>query len=145
MDRVTPLPVIRPEAIAILGYHDEEELADIGDQLPERRASGIFDASADVVRREGPGPIGAAALAHVQRSARPVWFHVDLDVLDQDVFPATDYLISGGLDWDQFLELAGPVADSPDLVGWSLSCYNPEKDPDGRDGRAIVSAIQRLF
>jgi len=51
----------------------------------------------------------------------------------------------GGLDWDQLVELLMPVASAGELVGWSLSCYNPEKDPDGADGRAIVAAMERLF
>ena len=50
-----------------------------------------------------------------------------------------------GSDWDELIELVRPVATAPDLVGWSLSCYNPEKDPAGADGRAIVAAIERLF
>ncbi len=145
VERAAPVPVVAPPAIAILGYHDEEELADIGDQLPARRAAGIYDADADTIRRLGAGSVGRDALHHVQRAARPVWFHVDLDVLDQDVFPATDYLISGGLDWDQLVELIGPVVRAPELVGWSLSCYNPEKDPDGVSGREIIAAIERAF
>jgi arginase len=145
VDRVAPVPVVAPPAIAILGYHDEDELADIGDQLPARRAAGIHDADADTIRRVGAGSVGTAALEHVQRTVRPVWFHVDLDVLDQEVFPATDYLISGGLDWPQLEDLIRPVARAPELIGWSLSCYNPEKDPTGSCGRAIVAAIERVF
>jgi arginase len=143
--RVKPLPVVEPTAIALVGYRDEEELADVGEQLPARRASGIFDASADDIRRDGPGTTGPAALRHVQRTTRPAWLHVDLDILDRDVFPATDYLMPGGLDWEQLVELAAPIVRSADLVGWSLACYNPEKDPGGVDGRAILEAIERLF
>ena len=77
--------------------------------------------------------------------ADPIWLHVDLDVLDEKVFPATDYLIPGGLDWDELVELLRPVATDPNLVGWSVSCYNPEKDPDGADGRALVRAIEQIF
>jgi arginase len=144
VERVRPVPVVDPSAIALLGYRDEDELADIGDQLPVRRAAGIYDANAERIRTAGADLIGRAALAHVQRAARPVWLHVDLDVLDQDVFPATDYLVPGGLDWDALVDLVMPLVRSPDLVGWSLACYNPEKDVDGRDGRAIVTAIERL-
>ena len=38
VERCGPVPVIEPPAMAILGYHDTDELADIGDQLPARRA-----------------------------------------------------------------------------------------------------------
>jgi arginase len=53
--------------------------------------------------------------------------------------------MSGGLDWDELVELLRPVATDPGLVGWSIACYNPEKDPGGTDGRAIVAAMERLF
>ena len=72
--------------------------------------------------------------------------HIDVDVLDQSVLPATDYLMDGGLDWDELVELVRPAAGSGRrLAGWSVACYNPEKDPTGADGRAIVAAMERLF
>ena len=89
---------------------------------------------------------GQAALDHVAAVASDrVWLHIDLDVLDQAVFPATDYLMSGGLDWDELVDAGAPGRDRPRLVGWSIACYNPEKDPGGTDGRAIVAAMERLF
>jgi arginase len=145
VERVAPVPVVPPSGIAILGYHDPDELEDLGDALARNRAAGLFDADAATIRTDGPAATAAVALAHVRKVSDHLWFHVDLDVLDQAVFPATDYLMSGGLDWDELVELLGPVAAAGDLVGWSLSCYNPEKDPSGADGRAIVAAMERLF
>jgi arginase len=145
VERVVPVPVAPPSAIAILGYHDADELDDLGETLARHREAGLFDADVTAIRRDGPAATAAAALAHVRRASNRLWFHVDLDVLDQAVLPATDYLMSGGLDWDEFVELLAPVAAAGDLVGWSLSCYNPEKDPRGSDGRAIVAAMERLF
>jgi arginase len=145
VERVAPTPVTPARAMAILGYHDLEELADIADQLPGKRAAGLFDADAATIKATGAAVVGQAAVDHVAAVADHLWLHIDLDVLDQDVFPATDYLISGGLDWDQLVALVTPVARDPRLAGWSLSCYNPEKDPGGRDGRAIVGAMERIF
>ena len=145
VERVAPVPVVPPSAVAILGNHDPDELADLADALARNRAAGLFDADVATIRSAGPSVIASAALAHVRRSSPRLWLHIDLDVLDQAVFPATDYLMSGGLDWDELVELLAPIAGADDLVGWSLSCYNPEKDPDGADGRAIVAALERLF
>ena len=143
--RVAPTPVTPLASLAILGYHDPDELADLGDELARNRAGGLFDADVATIRRAGAAATAEAALAHVRRGSDRIWFHVDLDVLDQAVFPATDYLMSGGLDWDELVALLAPVAAAPELAGWSLSCYNPEKDSGGADGRAIVAAMERLF
>lgn len=145
VERVAPVPIVPPDGMAILGYHDPDELADLREALARNRSAGLFDADVAAIRRDGPAATAAAALDQVRRSSEHLWFHVDLDVLDQAVFPATDYLMSGGLDWDELVELLRPVATDPGLVGWSISCYNPEKDPGGSDGRAIVAAIERLF
>ena len=145
VERVAPVPVTPARAIAILGYHDPDELEDLAEQLAVHRAAGLFDADVAAIRHDGPTATAMAALDHLHRTSDRVWMHIDLDVLDQAVFPATDYLMSGGLDWDELVELLRPVATDPGLVGWSISCYNPEKDPGGTDGRAIVAAIERLF
>jgi arginase len=145
VERVAPVPVTPARAIAILGYHDPDELEDLGGQLAVNRAAGLFDADVAATRRDGPRVTANAALDHVHRASDRVWLHIDLDVLDQAVFPATDYLMSGGLDWDELIELLRPVASDPGLAGWSVACYNPEKDPGGADGRAIVAAMERLF
>jgi arginase len=52
-------------------------------------------------------------------------------VLDESVMPATDYLMPGGLDWDELTELLRPLGAGTKLVGASVACVNPEKDPDG--------------
>jgi arginase len=145
VERVAPVPVTPASAIAILGYHDLEELADLGARLTVLRAVGLFDADVTRIRRDGPAATSTVALEQLRRSSDRVWLHIDVDVLDQDVFPATDYLMSGGLDWDELVELLRPVATYPGLVGWSVACYNPEKDPGGVDGRAIIAAMERLF
>lgn len=145
VERVAPVPVVPAGAIAILGYRDPTELDDLGDQLAANRRAGLFDAAADTIRRDGPAATARTALDHVGRSADRLWLHVDLDVLDELVFPATDYLIPDGLDWDQLVELLRPIAAEPGLAGWSVSCYNPEKDRDGADGRALVRAIEQVF
>jgi arginase len=63
------------------------------------------------------------------------WIHLDVDVLDEVAMPATDYLMPGGLEWDELAALLGPLCAAPGLAGLSLGCLNPEKDPDGRFAR----------
>ena len=90
-------------------------------------------------RARGPRPLAAARCRppRERRSAPPstlgrFWIHLDVDVLDEAAMPATDYLMPGGLEWDELAELLGPLCAAPGLAGLSLGCLNPEKDPGGR-------------
>ena len=58
------------------------------------------------------------------------------------VFPATDYLFAGGLTWEELQPILRPLLSSPALLGASIGCYNPEKDPDGRNGRELVGSLR---
>ena len=59
------------------------------------------------------------------------WIHLDVDVLDEQVMPATDYLMPGGLEWEELAALLAPLCASPAAIGLSVACLNPEKDPGG--------------
>jgi arginase len=143
-ERVAPAPVTTPAATAVLGYRDADEVTLVRDRLASATRDGLLAVPADAIHAADPWIIGSGALDHAARAADAVWLHVDLDVLDEAVFPATDYLQPGGLDWAQLIALLGPVVGDPRLMGWSIACYNPEKDPGGRDGRDTVAAINEL-
>jgi arginase len=68
--------------------------------------------------------------------------HLDVDVLDQAAFPATDYLMPGGLQLAELGDLLGPLLSSPSLAGVSIGCYNPDKDPGGANGEALVALFR---
>ncbi len=111
---------------------------------PEELGPGLVHLPIDEVRTEGPGEVGervAVALA----DGPAFWLHLDVDVLDQATFPATDYLMPNGMSWDELGAVLGPLASSPALTGASLACYNPQKDPELRCGRALVDALGSAF
>jgi arginase len=71
--------------------------------------------------------------------------HLDVDVLDERAFPATDYLMPGGLSLAELGELIRPLLAEPALAGVSLACYNPQKDHAGRGARDVVSLFRDVF
>jgi arginase len=94
------------------------------------------------VRELGAGPAGATALSAIGDPALAgIWLHLDVDVLDMDVFPATDYLDPGGMTWDELAEALDPIGRATALRGMSLGCFNPEKDPDGSCGAKLVDLL----
>jgi arginase len=131
------MPVLDGEDIIVLGARDEEEAADIGD-LPQRLGMTVYgpaDIAAD------PGALGASTRNTFARAHIPYWLHLDLDVLDELAFPATDYLMPGGIDMVELADLLRPLGRDTALAGVSIGCYNPQKDPGGRCGAALTDLL----
>ena len=95
-----------------------------------------------------PPAAGRAAVAHFANgtaTAPSYWVHLDVDVLDMTAFPATDYLMPNGLDLDQLAAVLEPLTRHPAMIGFSLGCYNPSKDPDGRYGDALADLLVQVL
>ena len=119
-------PSAEPERVVVLGARDPEEAADIAPLL-----AGELGALAVQhpwqLRDAGLRASGQAAADQLGR----FWIHLDVDALDEAAMPATDYLMPGGLEWDELAELLAPLCAAPGFAGLSLGCLNPEKDPGG--------------
>lgn len=131
------------ERVAVIGYRDRDESIREGMAQPEELAPRLDHRTVDEVRTAGPGATGRE-VAEGLAAQGPFWLHFDVDVLDREVFPATDYLMPGGLDWEEAGALLGPLLGSERLAGASIACYNPEKDPGLACGRALVAALSPL-
>jgi arginase len=132
---------IAPQRTAIVGFRDREESIEDGMRQPETLDPTPILSPAEELRAR-PAQTAAEVVATLGEQA-PFWLHLDVDVLDQAVFPATDYLMPDGLGWEELRAVLGPVFGSPELIGASLACYNPDKDPARSCGQALVEAIRR--
>jgi arginase len=128
-----------PERVWLVGPRDLEEALGYGHPDPADIA-GLSFTDADTIRATGAGAIGRATANAA--GSHNYWVHLDVDVLDQAAFPATDYLMPGGLELTQLGCLLRPLLTSSSLAGVSVGCYNPDKDPDGVNGEALVSLFR---
>jgi arginase len=117
---------VAPGDFVVLGARDPEEAQDIAPLLAGALAQ-IEVLGPDELRAAGLAAAGARAAERLGR----FFVHLDLDVLDEDAMPATDYLMPDGLEWDELGQLLGALCASPGLAGLSLGCLNPEKDEGG--------------
>ena len=131
------MPVVGSSDIVVIGARDQAEAADIGD-LPDRLGLTVYGPDAI---NAGAATLGSAVRDMFASAAVPYWLHLDVDVLDEHAFPATDYLMPGGIDVGQLTELLQPLGQDRHLIGASVACYNPEKDPDRRCGAALTDAL----
>lgn len=137
-------PLLDPGGICLIGARDREERADLGDpSAPEGWGIEWFR-DRDSLRDTDFGAVGAAAAAHLAARGR-FWLALDVDVLDQAEFPATDYLMPDGLTFAELEALMRPLTASPSLAGVSVTCFNPEKDPDGRCGARLASLLTSVL
>ena len=65
---------------------------------------------------------------------------VDLDILDESVFP-NDAPVPDGLQWPELSVLLAPLVGDDACLGIAVACYNPERDPDGDSARRIVQLL----
>jgi arginase len=128
-----------PERTALIGFRDRAESIADGMRQPEDLPHPPLLYGAAELRAQGL-PVAATELAE-RLGSGPFWLHLDVDVLDEAVFPATDYLQPDGLAWEELAALLAPLAAADALVGASLACYNPDKDPGLECGRRLVGAL----
>jgi arginase len=132
---------VRAERTAIVGFRDREESLEDGMRQPEQLDPPPLLHPAEQLHAGDPAAI-ATEVASRLASDGPFWLHLDVDVLDQAAFPATDYLMPGGLEWAELGAALPALLCSPALIGASVACYNPEKDPGEECGRALVGALR---
>ncbi len=128
------------ERTALVGFRDEEESRQDGMRQPQTLEPPPLLASGAELRARGHAD-SAAAIAAMLGEQGPFWLHFDVDVLDPACFPATDYLLAAGMDWDELQSTLHPLLSSKALIGASLACYNPDKDPRRDCGIALVEVL----
>jgi len=128
------IPRLDPERVMVVGARDQAELREAG--------VASIDTLVDTFRTEGVGPakIMSAIEDRVRRldGLGPWWLHVDLDVLSTTALAAVDYQQPGGLDWPVLTALTRRALASEQVIGWTVTIYNPERDPVGAGAAAIV-------
>jgi arginase len=124
------LPLVAPADVRVLGARDAgtleaEGVASIGDRLP------VVDGGR--LAADPAGETGAACASFTG----PWWFHLDLDVLSTEALPAVDYPQDGGLGWGA-LDAVASSALGAGPIGWDVTIYNPDMDPQRIHARRIV-------
>jgi arginase family enzyme len=92
-----------------------------------------------------PVAIPATANAVLDRVARAdlagFWIHVDCDVLNPDVMPATGALEPGGPTGEELGTFLITLASHPKALGLALTLYDPSLDVDGASAMLLVELL----
>lgn len=139
------LPALEKSELAMLGPRDDAwrrrfnvgSLRDHGIWMRDSRevAAAPRDCARDAVR-------------HLRRGSRSWWMHVDLDVLNPEVFPAQGLPDvedePGGLSWEQLTETLTAAVALGACVGISLAIYDPDQDIDRSQARRVVRLVHEI-
>lgn len=143
-DKVTDIddlkPLVRDEDAVVFGFRDAEEAASYGSLDVKGTGMSVFDLGR--VRELGLKQAAEKATGDLLRDELSgFWVHLDADVLDDEIMPAVDYRLAGGLGFEELSELLHILLDTGRAVGMDVTILNPALDEDGRIVREFVSSI----
>ncbi|NBM21001.1 arginase family protein [Streptomyces sp. GC420] len=133
-------PYIKEEDIRLIGLRDDEEDRA---ELAELKIPALY---VEEIRRYGARDLADALLLTLEVPVTEgFWVHMDADVLDPSVMPAVDSPDPGGLWEDEVLTLLRTLVNSPRCVGFNLTIYDPDLDPDSSVAARLADLVVAAF
>lgn len=138
-------PLVTPRACVVYGHRDRAEQLRDGSQdvyrepmlvrnLGEIRAAGVADAANHAV-----------AFLNAE-GVEQVWLHLDADCLDDELMPAVDWRLEGGLTPSEVVGLARPLMSGGLIAGIDITIYNPSLDTERlAAGRVLVDVVESIL
>ena len=123
-------------------------LAGVRDLDPGERewlaSSGMAAIGADTLLASG-GASMDAALDRLRGEAASAYVHLDLDVLDPALAPATGYRVAGGLDERLLADLIARIRRRFRLAAVAITNLDPARDEDGRTVRLALRLLRIIM
>jgi arginase len=85
------------------------------------------------------------ALAQLHTDTREFMIHLDLDVIAQEEFGATNVPGSGGLSYSEVQTSLAEFLKEKNVIGLDIAQYNPEKDPDGSACAKVIELLVNVL
>lgn len=137
-------PYVYDKNVVHIGQRDWEETKKYGSQ--DIRETAIRCYSLKDIETQGIETITSNVLQHIDAlNADGLWIHFDTDVLSDQINPAVDYRLPGGLLFDQVETLIRSVLLSGRASGMSVTIFNPRLDEGGNISKSIVESLGRAF
>ncbi len=132
-------PLVRDEDVVAFAFRDAEEQAEYGSQpLPDD----LLAYDLGKIRSLGIKAAAWAAVKHLTRlESKGFFIHVDADCLDDEVMPAVDYRLPGGLSTEELTQALRIAMASGMAMGIEVTIYNPNLDKDGEAGRRLADTL----
>jgi len=137
-------PYVDDENIIHIGQRDEDEASAY--QSPDIRKTKINCIPATEVTKQGAFNIATIVSEKINGSLTDhCWVHFDTDVLDDEINPAVDYRLPGGLKIDEVQTIIKAALSTGRCRGISVTIFNPLLDKDGTVCNKLVSCIAEIL
>jgi len=100
--------------------------------------------AADIQNR-GAASAAQSALEQLHADTREFMLHLDLDVITQEEFSASNVPSGGGLNYRDVKESLAEFVSNKNLLALDVAQYNPDKDSDGAAARKIVDLLAEVL
>jgi arginase len=97
------------------------------------------------IQTTGAAKAANNAIAQLHADNREFMLHLDLDVIAQEEFPATNVPGSGGLSFGETQAALMEFAKHKNLLGLDVAQYNPDKDPDGSSAKKLIDLLAEVL
>ncbi|HZY68660.1 MAG TPA: arginase family protein [Devosia sp.] len=132
-------PLVRSANVVAFGFRDHDDQREAGSQ-PLPTDMHILDLP--LLREMDFRDAVQSALKHLTRADLDGFFiHLDADCLDDQLMPAVDFRLPGGLSAAEVKQLLQAALATGKAVGLEVTIYNPTLDKDGRAGRLLVDLL----
>jgi arginase len=137
-------PYVKDEHVFHIGQRDEEEARRYGSA--DIKETGIRRYDLARINDDGTKAVTTEIILQADElHLDGYWVHFDTDVLADDVNPAVDYRLPGGLSFEQCTLLLAEIFRSVNVIGMSVTIFNPVRDHDGTIAGRITECIAEVI
>ncbi len=129
-------PLVREPDVALFGFERldaPEEQYLVGSPLRRHPSLEVSTVGAAAAAR--------LALERVHAAKHEFVLHFDVDVINSEEFPWTNFPGAGGLSLNETRDALRVFASQPNLAALVVAGYNPELDADGQGARKLIDLL----
>lgn len=135
-------PYVDDELVIHIGQRDWEEAKKYDSQDISETKIKCF--SLEEIKSSGINKTIKAILTQIKKlDTGGFWIHFDTDVLSDDINPAVDYRLPGGLELEEVEEVLKSVIRTGKVLGLSVTIFNPKIDINGHSSKSIALLINK--
>lgn len=137
-------PYVKEEHIIHIAQRDQDEANNYGSQDIHHSHINCFDLN--TIRNQGMAWLTRQVIQVIDNS--PIdgfWIHFDADVLNDELMPAVDYRLPGGLALEEASSLLRRLLRHPKAAGITITIFNPEKDEEGQGAMGLARCLNQAF